>query len=38
MMELLHFIFSGVWTFLGCVVLLAVVCECLVDIVQALRK
>lgn len=38
MLAILEFIFRSGWHFLGCVVLLIVVCEGISDIVQALRR
>lgn len=38
MMQVLEFVFSGFWTFAGCLVLLSVVCECLVKMTRVICR
>ena len=38
MLDLLNFIFSGFWTFLGCLILLCIVCQTILGVTSALLK
>lgn len=36
MMQVLEFVFSGFWTFVGCLILFGIACECVAQIVRAI--